>query len=68
MSTEPKWHTSSEIRKLLKISGCHLMHMRERGELKFRKIGNAYFYQLPPQPTDMAAQGWSENDVPSSSR
>jgi hypothetical protein len=68
MNTEPMWHTSTEIRKLLKISGCHLMHMRERGELKFRKIGNTYFYQLPTQPAGMAANVGSENDVPSCSR
>ena len=32
-----KWLSSKEAMKHLKISGCELMHRRERGELKFEK-------------------------------
>jgi hypothetical protein len=38
------WHTSNETQKLLKISGCELMHLRVSGKLKFKKQGNAYYY------------------------
>ena len=41
---EPVWLTSKQTQKHLKISGCELMHKRERGELKFKKRGRAYFY------------------------
>ncbi|WP_213610061.1 hypothetical protein [Pseudoalteromonas sp.] len=39
-----KWLSSKEAIKHLKISGCELMHRRERSELKFEKRGRAYFY------------------------
>lgn len=46
--TEKKhWLTSNETRKLMRISGCELMHRRERGELEFKKVGNAFYY-MPP--------------------
>ena len=35
---------SKEVQKELKISGCDLMHLREHGNLKFSKVGNAYLY------------------------
>lgn len=38
------WLTSKETQKVLKISGCELMHLRESGKLKFKKQGNAYYY------------------------
>lgn len=49
MTAETKWLTSTEARQLLKISGCELMHRREHGEFIFKKVGNAYFYQVPTQ-------------------
>lgn len=41
------WFSSKEIKAELKITGCELMHLREEGELEFKKVGNAYFYKLP---------------------
>jgi hypothetical protein len=41
---DPKWLTSAEARKLLKISTCDLAHLREAGRLRFTKQGNAYLY------------------------
>jgi hypothetical protein len=38
--------TSKEVQKLLKISGCDLMHLRVSGKLKFKKQGNAFLYQM----------------------
>ena len=38
------WFTSKEAQRLLKISGCELMHLRVSGKLKFKKQGNAYYY------------------------
>lgn len=46
MTTKENWLTSKETQKALKISGCELMHRRESGELKFKKVGNAYFYLI----------------------
>lgn len=46
MNTKPTspWLTSKQTQKHLKITGCELMHKRERGELVFKKQGNAYLY------------------------
>ncbi|PQJ53134.1 hypothetical protein BTO11_05295 [Psychrosphaera saromensis] len=41
------WLSSTEIKKILRITGGELMHRRVKGELKFKKVGNAYFYLLP---------------------
>lgn len=43
------WLTSKEAKKVLKVSDCHLMHMRLAGKLQFRKEGNRFFYLLPKQ-------------------
>ncbi len=40
------WLTSKETQKLLKVSGCELMHLRVSGKLQFKKQGNAYYYQV----------------------
>lgn len=40
------WLSSGQTRKLLRISSCALMHLRETGKLRFQKQGNAYFYFL----------------------
>jgi len=37
-------HKSSEAKKLLKVSDCKLMHLREDGVLRAIKKGNAYLY------------------------
>jgi hypothetical protein len=47
------WLSSKEIRTHLKISGCELMHLREKGKLEFKKMGNAYFYKSPPQQSNL---------------
>ncbi len=41
---EVLWLTSKDAKVLLKITDCELMHIRLRGEIKFKKVGNAYFY------------------------
>lgn len=41
-----RWLSSKEAMRALKISGCDLMHKRERGELKYRKQGNAFYYAI----------------------
>lgn len=40
------WLSSKETMKRLKVSSCKLMHKRLAGELKFKKVGNAYFYSV----------------------
>lgn len=37
--------TSKEAKKVLKVSDCHLAHMRMEGKLPFVKKGNAYMYE-----------------------
>lgn len=39
-----KWLTSDKARKRLRISTCDLAHLRQAGQLRFRKEGNAYLY------------------------
>lgn len=36
--------TSGEVRRLLKISTCDLAHLREEGQIRAEKRGNAYYY------------------------
>lgn len=45
---EPKsrWVRSAKARKALKLSTCDLAHKRESGEIKSKKVGNAYWYEL----------------------
>lgn len=43
-SETPQWLTSAEVRRRLKISTCELAHLRNNGQLKFKKQGNAYLY------------------------
>ena len=38
---------SKEIKQLLKLSDCELMHTRKAGKIFYEKYGAAYFYQLP---------------------
>jgi len=40
-----KYLSSKEAMKVLNVSSCDLMHMREAGKLKYVKKGNAYFYE-----------------------
>ncbi len=44
------WLTSKEAKKALRVSDCHLMHLRLAGKLQFRKKGNRFFYLIPKQP------------------
>ncbi len=37
--------TSKEAKKVLKVSDCHLAHLRMEGKLPFVKKGNAYMYE-----------------------
>ena len=38
------WMTSVEVRKALKVSTCHLAHLREDGAIRAEKRANAYYY------------------------
>lgn len=40
------WLTSKEAQKVLKVSGCKLMHLRVSGKLTFKKQGNAFYYRI----------------------
>jgi len=58
--------SSSDIKAVLKISDCELMHLRKRGKLTFEKRGRAYFYDLPSNecilshPLGKSLLGWYE--------
>ena len=46
MNNKDKKHLSSkETMKVLKVSSCELMHLREYHNLKFIKKGNSYLYE-----------------------
>jgi hypothetical protein len=49
--TNTVWLSSKQAMKLLKLSSCEMMHLRQAGKLKFEKRGNSYFYAIEPQPT-----------------
>ena len=42
---DDKYLSSKEMMKEHKVSSCELMHLRIKGELKYTKKGNAYFYK-----------------------
>lgn len=46
-TSEPRWLTSNQAKAELKVSGCHLMHLRIAGKLHYKKLGNRYFYLIP---------------------
>ena len=41
---DEEWLTSVDVRKVLKISTCDLAHLREDGNIRAEKRGNAYYY------------------------
>jgi hypothetical protein len=43
----PLYFSSTEMKKLLKISDCELMHLRTSGQLQYQRSGNAFLYSLP---------------------
>jgi len=46
MEEEKEYYTSKEAKKILKVSDCKLMHLREEGKIKAVKKGNAYLYEI----------------------
>lgn len=42
-----RYLNSYEIKSLLRLSDCQLMHMREDGLLQFKKVKSKYYYSLP---------------------
>ncbi len=40
-------YSSQDIKAILKISACELMHLRESGGVAYEKHGRTYFYSLP---------------------
>lgn len=46
LKSTDSWLTSKETMHQLGITGCELMHRRLKGELVFKKKGNAYLYLL----------------------
>ncbi len=45
VSTESHWLSSTEAQKMLRVTSCHLMHIRLSGEIDFIKKGNAFLYK-----------------------
>ncbi|MBB1361053.1 hypothetical protein H5125_02630 [Shewanella sp. SR44-4] len=41
-----QWLNSKDTMRLLKISSCHLMHMRQAGKIKHKKQGNSFWYLI----------------------
>lgn len=49
ISKANRWLSSKEVKETLKISDCHLMHLRLAGKLIFKKESNRFFYLIPIQ-------------------
>lgn len=49
-SCQKRWLSSKEAKVVLKVSDCHLMHLRMQGALIFKKEGNRFFYLLEQEP------------------
>lgn len=43
-SKNTEWLKSKDAMKALKVSSCHLAHLRIDGKLGFKKEGNAFLY------------------------
>jgi len=41
------YYSSKDIKQLLGVRDCELMHLRVANKLEFKKKGNAFLYQLP---------------------
>ena len=41
-----QWLNSKDTMRQLKVSSCHLMHMRQAGNIKYKKQGNSYWYLI----------------------
>ena len=41
---DERWVRNEEARRVLKLSTCELAHAREAGEVRFKKVGNAFLY------------------------
>jgi hypothetical protein len=41
-----QWLNSKDTMRQLKISSCHLMHMRQAGKIKYKKQGNRFWYLI----------------------
>ena len=41
-----EWLSSAEARAIMRLSTCDLTHLRESGNVRFRKKGNAYLYSV----------------------
>jgi hypothetical protein len=44
---------SADIKAILKVTDCELMHLRLQGKLEFEKRGRAFFYSVPPNSTPL---------------
>lgn len=44
MKEEKEYYTSKEAKKILKVSDCKLMHLREEGKIMAVKKGRAFMY------------------------
>ena len=45
MTTED-WLCSDDVRRQLKLTTCELAHLRKAGAIRFKKVGNAFLYQV----------------------
>ena len=43
---EKDYISTKEVKSLLKVQDCDVMHLREAGKMKFIKKGNAFLYLL----------------------
>jgi hypothetical protein len=55
------WMPSVEARQRLRVSTCHLMHLRVEGTLRHRKDGNAYLYAADDVERLLRARGKQHN-------
>jgi len=46
MINKETWLSSKDAKIILKVSDCHLSHLRNEGKLVFMKKGNAFLYSL----------------------
>jgi len=43
---DEKYIPTKEVKEMLKVNDCSVMHLRTSGELRFSKKGNSYLYLI----------------------
>lgn len=44
LDQDPSWWGTAKVLREMRVSSCHLMHLRLSGKVAFKRQGNAFLY------------------------